>query len=681
MDLTEIQQAIKRGLATLEAPPPLRLSQWAERYFYLSAESSYVEKLWTAFPFQVGIMDCMSNDDIAEVTLKKSARVGYTKMILAAMGYFAQHKRRNQALWQPTDDDADDFVKTELDPMLRDVKIMQSVFPEYLARHRNNTLRQKTYLGSTQHIRGGKAAKNYRRLSVDVAILDELDGFDNNVEKEGSPVTLSRKRVEGATFPKHILGSTPKLKGFSLIEAREEQAERSFRFVVPCPDCGVEHALRWGGKDKHGNDLPYGFKWSGDDLETVTHQCGDCGTNYTQADFLAIASQGRWIDATGAWIDPSGQFKDCDNQPIPAPHSVAFHVWTAYSPMTTWVQIVREFLSANAKAKAGDTSELQTFINTTLGETWEVATEQTDQGELIARAEPYALRTIPLGGLVLTAGVDVQDNRFEIVVWAWGRGEETWVIDYMVLTANPSDERDWDRLDEYLTTKFKHTSGQTLGIEAVAIDTGGHYTHQTYHFCRSRKARKMYAVKGENQHGLPVKGRASIKDVNWQGKVIKNGVKLWFVGTDTAKDLVHGRLQVATPGPGYVHFSKDLPEVFYSQLTAEARVLQQTTHGTQYRWMLPNGRRNEVLDCTVYAIFAAHALDLHRYTERMWARLEAAVQPAVLDLFNQPLTIEEAAAPQTVQLPSQPTPPQQNKPALRANNPFAKEDWSTRGFR
>lgn len=637
MDLSEIQRAIDRGLSPFEVPPPVRLSQWAEEHFYLSAESSYVEQAWSAFPYQIGIMDCISNDDIREVWVRKSARVGYTKIILAAMAYFAEHKRRNQAVWQPTDDDADDFVKTDVDPMLRDVKTMQRVFPEYLSRHKNNTLRQKTFLGSVLHIRGGKAAKNYRRLSVDVAILDEVDGFDTDIEKEGSPITLSGKRIEGATFPKQIGGSTPKLKHLSMIEAREQEAERSFRFNIPCPHCGTEHTIRWGGKDKNDQPLPYGFKWINDDPETVTHLCEACGVHYTQAEYLSVWKRGRWIDREGVWIDQEGNFRDRDGSQVPAPHSVAFHIWTAYSPMTSWAQIVREFLSAVAKAKAGDKAELKTFVNTTLGESWEEEVEQTDENELKQRAEPFALRAVPMGCLVLTAGVDVQDNRFECVVWGWGRGGERWTIDYTVLQANPADERDWEKLDTYLQTKFRHASGQLLAIEAAAIDTGGHFTHQVYDFCRMRARRRIFAVKGDNKQGVPVKGKASMQDVNVKGKVIKRGVKLWFVGTDTAKDLVHGQLKVMTPGPGFVHFSKELPDEFYAQLTAEIRILQRTSVGEVYRWVKKSaGVRNEVLDCTVYATFAAHALDLHRYTQKMWDKLESIVQPPTGDLFALP---------------------------------------------
>lgn len=631
MDLSEIHKAIRRGLSSFEAAVPMRLSEWASKHFYLSAESSYVEQRWEAFPYQVGIMDCMSNDEITEVTVMKSARVGYTKMMLAAIGYFAEHKQRNQAIWQPTDDDSDDFVKTEVDPMLRDVRVMQRVFPEYLSRHRNNTLRQKTFLGSILHLRGGKAAKNYRRISVDVAHLDEVDGFDSDIEKEGSPVNLSRKRTEGATFPKQILGSTPKLKHFSLIESREQEAEKHYKFKIPCPMCEAVQELRWGGKK-----FAYGFKWIDNNPETVAHVCEECGGAYTQAQYIGVSKQGKWIDQDGGSIGNDGKFYNAQGEEITPPRSVGFHIWTAYSPMTSWGQIVREFLSAKTKAKTGDKSELKTFVNTTLGETWEEEIEQTDSNALMNRAEPYPLRVMPYGCLVLTAGVDVQDNRFEITVWGFGRGEEMWLIDFVVLQANPADERDWEKLDTYLDTKFKHESGQMVGIEATGIDTGGHFTHQVYDFCRKRTKKRIYAIKGDSKQGSPVKGKASMQDVNWRGQIIKKGVKLWMVGTDTAKDLLHGRLQVLENGPGKIHFSNELPAEFYAQLTAEVRVLQKTSSGEKYRWV-KRAQRNEVLDCTIYAIFAAHMLDLHRFTDKMWQRITDAVQPMTADLFSNPI--------------------------------------------
>ena len=634
--ISEIQAAIRKGLKSLEAPPPLRLSEWAAQYFYLSAESSYVQGKWEAYPFQLGIMDAMSNDDIEELVFKKSARVGYTKMIVAAIGYFAHHKKRNQAIWQPTDDDADEFVKVELDTMLRDVPALNDVMPTNGGRSKGSTLRAKKFLGSMLFIRGGKAAKNYRRLSVDVAILDELDGFDIDIEKEGSPDKLAKKRTEGATFPKQIMGSTPKLKGFSRIESREQQCELHFLFNIPCPSCGDFHSLQWGGRDKK-----YGFKWINADPETVGYSCPHCGTIYNQADYLSVWKRGRWIAEDGIWIDPDALFRSAENEIIQAPRSIAFHVWTACSPQTSWSQIVREFLAATEKKRAGDASELKTFVNTTLGETWQEEVEKTDVDALVGRAENYQLRKVPLGGLVLVAGVDVQSNRFEIVVWAIGRGEEMWVVDYHIIDANPADEREWDdKLDPYLQQRFRHAAGQSLAIEAAAIDSGGHFTHQCYNFCRTKSRRRIFAIKGENHPGKPVKGRSSLQDVNFRGSVLKRGVRLWMVGTDTAKDLIYGRLQVVNPGPGHMHFSKGLTNEFYEQLTAEVRVLQKTASGDQYRWVKRQAR-NEVLDCTVYAMFAAHTLDLHRYTDRMWSKLEEAVCPPTGDLFASPADPDE----------------------------------------
>jgi len=630
-DLSALQQVVTSGLRTLACATPLRLSEWAAQHFYLSAESSYVEQRWECYPYQTAIMDCMSHDEIEEVTLMKSARVGCTKIMLAAIGYFAEHKRRNQALWQPTDEDSDEFCKTEVETMMRDVPIMATVFPSFLQRHKDNTLKQKKFLGSMLHLRGGKAAKNYRRISVDVAFIDEADGFDQDVEKEGSPAELARKRIEGATFPKLIIGSTPKLRGFSIIESRFDQATAQFYFHIPCPHCNTEHALEFGGKDK-----PHGLKWTDNDCETAAYLCPHCGSLYTQAEYLSVWKRGRWMTASGLWIDAGCIFRDSDGNRIATPRHVGMHIWTAYSPMAQWSQIARAFLSAKAKAKAGDKNELKTFVNTTLGETWEEEVEKADEHALMARAESYRLRTVPLGGLVVSAGVDVQDNRFEICSWAWGRGEEMWIIDYTVMEANPADERDWEKLADYLKIKYEHAAGGSLGIEAVAIDTGGHFTHQTYAFARVHSSRRIYAIRGEPKQGCPVKRKSSSQDINWRGRIIKAGVKLWHVGTDTAKDLLFGRLKVTQPGPGYVHFSKDLPPEFYHQLTAEHRVLQRTAQGEQHRWVKARPR-NEVLDCTVYAIFAAHMLDLHRYTERMWAKLEAAVQPLVADIFSQPL--------------------------------------------
>ena len=389
MDLSEINQiqqlavaeSLVAGLKGFAIPYPLSLAEWAAKHFYLSTESSYDEQAWKAWPYQEAIMACISNDEIEEVDWMKSARTGNTKIMLAAIGYFAEHKRRNQAMWQPTDDDRTEFVKTELDTMLRDVAIMQHVFPSHISRHRDNTLSQKNFIGSTLHLKGGKAAKNYRRISIDVGYIDEADAFDRDVEKEGDPYTLAAKRAEGSTFPKMVVGGTPKSKGFSLIEDRTLLADERFRFYIPCPHCEKLHLITWGGKDE-----PHGFKWhlneEGEpDPDSVRHLCPHCASLITQGEYLSAWNRGIFANEDlSIFLDGNGVFKDAAGNILPAPRHLAFlGVWTAYSPAASWPQILRDFWAAHKKKQAGDNGLMKAFVNTTKGEPWEKLTPTTSR--------------------------------------------------------------------------------------------------------------------------------------------------------------------------------------------------------------------------------------------------------------------------------------------------------------
>lgn len=660
-----VLRGVRSGMLPMRAVPPMSLSVWAAKHFFLSAEGSHTQGRWEAYPFQPGWMDAMSNDDIEEVTIRKAKRVGYTKTLLAFIAYNAAHRRRKQAVWQPTDDDRDSFVKSEVEPMLRDVEALRSV---RRADAVEETMKMKSFLGSVLHLLGGKAARAYRRITVAVSLLDELDGFDQQIEKSSDPVTLAAGRLEGAPFPKLVAGSTPRVKYRSHVEHREQQAGAVMRYCIPCVHCGVDHPLLWGGKA-----VAHGFKWDDGQHTTVRHLCPHCRGAITQADYLRVWGNGSWIDAHGRYsYGQDGIWRDAAGMPCKPPRHVAFHIWTAYSPQRAWPDIVREFLEAKQKLKAGDVGPMQGFVNETLGETWEERGESSEGHELMARPHVHQLRTVPKGCLLLAAGVDVHDNRFEVVVWGFGRGEEMWCIDYQVLQANPADERDWAKLDSYLQSRFPqvHGPGQ-LGIEAAAIDTGGHFTHEVYNFVRIRERRRIVGIHGSKTDGKPIKGKASRQDVNWRGQVIKKGVKLWEVGTDTAKDLIHGRLKIKESGPGCIHFPEGLPAEFYEQLTAEARVLQKTSTGEKYRWVKKRlNARNEVLDCTVYATFCAHLLDLHRYTSQMWDRLQAAVEP-LADLFSQaaqapmPAANDPSAGPVQRQEPAANEPPQPQAPPVQ----------------
>jgi phage terminase large subunit GpA-like protein len=657
-----IERHFARGIKSFAVPSPINLDEWSREHFYLSAESSYVEQRWIPWWFQSAIMACISNDDIREIIWRKSARVGYTKMILAAIGYFAEHKRRNQALWQPTDDDRDEFVKAELEPMLRDVAAMQNVFPAFLRRDKDNTLQSKKFMGSLLHLKGGKAAKNYRRISIDTGYLDEYDAFDANIEREGDPGTLAGKRVEGATFPKLVIGSTPKLNGFSNIQKREQAADLLMTPHFPCPECGEFHPLVWGGKDE-----PSGIKWRDDDPTTVRHLCPHCGALIDQAQYLAAANAetGRYQAADGTTCDRRGVFRDADGNVIRPPDRVAFHTWSAYSPNVSWIDIVRDWLTANREASEGKKDKLQAFVNTTLGEYWAEDHEQADDDELRQRAEPFPLGRAPMGCLLLLASIDTQPNRLEIAIWGYGRGGEMWTVDHRVLFGNPNEDDVWHEAEEYLfETQIDHASGQKMSVLGVAVDSGGHNTHAVYAWAAKHSRRKVFAIKGRSGRERTIKDGASKVDIDWRGRVRKNGLVLWHVGTAHAKDLLHGRLQIQRPGPGYVHFSRELSDEWFRQFAGEARTTRKTTRGDESAWT-PTRKRVEAWDCAVYAVWLEAYFELGKRGPKFWDEIEAVVQPAVSDLFA------HVAVPQ-VQLPIAP-------PAVLAAKPARQPSRRIRG--
>lgn len=599
---------MRLGLGAFRKPPPLRLSEWAAQHFYLSPESSYVEGRWVAYPYQLAIMNAIGNDDIQEVTLQKSARVGYTKIILAAMAYFAVHKRRNQCVWQPVDDDADEFVKTEIDTMIRDVPAVQKIFPFYNTKSKHNTLRQKTFFGSMLHIRGGKSAKNYRRLTLGVAYQDEADGFDADIQNEGPSDKLILKRLEGATFKKFVCGSTPTIEETSLIASRVKEADGLYRYHIPCPHCGHSQPLIFGGKHEAA-----GFKWRPAEPESVRHLCASCSAEFGQQDYLRVWEQGIYRDENGNWTRNGVEFFNADDKRIPAPRHIAFHVWTAYSPQATWTDVAREWISAK-----GDPGKQKFFVNTTLGETWKEKVERTDADALLARRENYGPERIPARVLYLTAGADLQDDRIECTVWGFRQDAkdappEAWVIEHRVISSDPTHDGAWSDLDSLLLETWKTEDGRTLRIGAACIDSGGHHTSQAYAFCKERSGRHIHAIRGM--------GGARPVWIPKARKSKKYDAHFWIVGSDTAKDAIYARLRKAGDGPGHIHLPASVDKAFLQQLTSEV-VRTKYVKGKPVReWVLPPGKRNEVLDCAAYALAALLARPVN------WAQLERSQRP------------------------------------------------------
>lgn len=594
--IANFQKALSLGLGAFNKPAPMTTVEWADEHFYLSAESSYVEGRWETLPFQVAILNAMGNDEIRVLNLMKSARVGYSQMLKAAMAYMLEHKQRNQILFQPTDNAASGFMKAHIESMIRDVPVIRSMAPWYGMKHRDNTLDTKRFSNKRQiWCFGGTAAKNYREKSVDTVIYDELAAFPEDVEKEGTPTGLGDRRLEGSVFGKSIRGSTPKIMGRCQIEKAFEESDMCLKYEIPCPHCEEEQPLIWGGKDVKG-----GMKWVDDDPKTIAHACPHCGTLGTYAEWMPMMHAGVWRDRKRKIQTKDGMlWQDLEGRTIEPPESVAFHVWSAYSPFTDWTRLCQEWLKAKS-----DPIKLKTFVNTVLGETWDdTEGEKIEPHSLYMRREPY-IHQVPIDNCVLTAAVDVQDDRLEYKVKAWKSGEESYNITYKRLYGDLSRSEIWELLARELGATFTTPSGANLDIRITLIDSGGHFTDEVYQFSKKFGLQRYIPIKGHAVMGKPI--------AEFPRKRNKQGVYLTMLGTDTAKEVIANRLMLPNAGEGYIHFpqSDEFDEEYFKHLTNERKVSKIQKGRRVYVWDA-KGRRNEPWDLEVYNLAAIRILQQH----------------------------------------------------------------------
>ncbi|EFN8023669.1 phage terminase large subunit family protein [Escherichia coli] len=616
------------GLVSLNIPVPLTTVQWADQHYYLPKESSYTPGQWETLPFQVAIMNSMGNDRIRTVNLIKSARVGYTKMLLGVEAYFIEHKSRNSLLFQPTDSAAEDFMKSHVEPTIRDVPVLLELAPWFGRKHRDNTLTLKRFSSGVGFwCLGGAAAKNYREKSVDVVCYDELSSFEPDVEKEGSPTLLGDKRIEGSVWPKSIRGSTPKIKGFCQIEKAANESAHFMRFYVPCPHCGEAQYLKFGD-----DATTFGLKWEKGKPETVYYLCEHNGCAIRQSEL--DQTDGRWIcDNTGMWTRDGLTFYSAGDEEIPPPRSISYHIWTAYSPFTTWVQIVYDWLDA-----LKDPNGVKTFINTTLGEPYEEAVAEKLSFELLLEKVCHYDAQVPLRVVYLTAGIDSQKNRYEIYVWGWAPGEEAFLIDKQIIMGRPEDEDTLKRVDAVIRKKYRHADGTEISISRVCWDTGG--IDQDIVYQRSRKHGTFFVlpIKGASVYGKPV--------ITMPKKRNQRGVFLCEVGSDTVKEMLYARFALpvvsASEVAPYTFRFPDNPDIFSDveakQLVAEELVEKVVNGRVKLQWDARK-RRNEALDCLVYA-YAALRISVQRWQ----LDLDALARARRDEQDDDEMTIEEIAA-------------------------------------
>jgi len=604
------REAYCRGLTP---DPELWVDEWADEYMRIPRDTGAAEpgKYRTArTPYAREPMRCLSPaHPCKRVVTKVASQLMKTQIALNWIGALIHMAPSNILTLLPSLGLAK-RVSSRIGKTIDATPELKARVAANRSRDARNTMDTKEFEGGTLYATTAGSAANLSELSARYIYGDEVDRWDVDVDQEGDGIKLAEAR--GSTFgrnAKFYFSSSPLIKGASRIDDLFMMGDQR-HYYVPCPTCGHMQILKW-------ERLLYSA-----DFSTVHYQCEG-----TECDVLIDEHHKAEMLAKGEWrAHAKGDGE-----------TVSFHLNALYAPLGwhSWTMLAREFEGAKRAQDRGDLEPMQVFYNTRLAEVWDSAVEQTKAEVLQARAmqEDYVLGTLPVGALALTASVDVQANRLELMVMAWGTGMERWVVDHQVIPGDPADERTWSLLDERLKVRYRHPCGVSLGILATGIDSGGHHTHEVYQFARVRRWRNVFALKGASKPGRPVIAqRPSQVDVTWKGQTERNGAELWIVGTDTAKDWIYNRYSFEI-GPGALHFAKDLPDEFFQQCVAERKVARYVKGYKRIEWVKGKADRNEALDLMVYNLAMANFLGLHRYGEQDWDKLRQALAQA--NLFEQ----------------------------------------------
>ena len=529
--------------------------------------------------------------------------------VLNLIGFHIDYDPAPMLFLEPTLDMAKTISKDRIAPMRRDTPALRAKIRDARTRDSDNTLLHKSFPGGHLTLAGANSAADLSSRPIRIVIADEVDRYPPSAGTEGDPVQLATTRTSTFWNALVVLISSPGTAGISRLEVAWNESDQR-RYFVPCPDCGEFQTLIWDqvhwDKSESGAHVP----------ESAIYACKRCGSAWDDVDRWGAVSQGEWR--------ATAEFKG----------TAGFHLSALYSP---WERRNLQALVKQWLAAQGNTPLLKVFINTVLAEWWEEKYHSLDKDRIRERSEEYpeqeGQQVVPRTAAVLTAGVDVQDDRIECQVEAWGRGEENWKLEYHVLPGDPSAKAIWDELWELICRPRRLERGGVDYIRATCVDTG-HHTLRAYDFCRPRF--RVPTPDGRRAYVFAVKGSAGAGDL-WPKKPNMNNkgkIPLFTLRVDAAKEAIHRSLQKnVEPGPGYIHFPSWLPAEYYEQLTAEQAHEVHDKRGFPSRaWELKSpGRRNEALDTAVYAMaglegLKSMGLDLEAEANRVEALIELATK-------------------------------------------------------
>nr|WP_257835203.1 phage terminase large subunit family protein [Burkholderia glumae] len=566
-------------------------------------------------PWVLAMHDALDDPTVQRVVCMKSAQVAWTDGVL--LNYIG--KRIDVApcpmiIMFPKEKTARKFNLEKFEPMVEVTPRLAAKVPVHAARDKNNLWDHKTFPGGFLKFITSNAPDDVKSTPAPVVAVEEPDDANTNVREQGDSITLleQRNKSYSARHRKMILGGTPTVDGFSRIQQAYAASDQRV-YLVPCPDCGEEHELAWEqvtwSEDASVMHEVYGQARP----ESARYVCPSCGALWDDAARIRAVRRGRWV-ATASF------------------HGVAgFRINELVSPFpgSSMPELVKRWLEAEKALREGDDTKMRSFVNNAQGRAYRYKSDLPELDVLAERALPYAEMTVPAGGLLLSLGVDVQHDRLALILRAWGRGEESWLVVWGEIYGNVLEQQQdpmvggvWGALTTLLTHAYRHENGGLVRIRATSIDSSdGSTSDAVYKYVRAaRKAGyNVMAVKGSSNVDAEIFSvpKAPIDSTRNNSKAAKYGLRPYIVGVSRAKDLIlDNRLKLEGDGPGRMHWYRGVRSDYLAQLTAEVKVPGR--RGGKRVWQKKSGARNEALDCEGYAMHAARSLKVHLMREDQW---------------------------------------------------------------
>ena len=582
-----LMKAISRGLAGMQPPENLTVTEWAECKRYLSTEASAEPGLWrtSRTPYLRAIMDAFTDPKIRHIVFVAASQVGKTEVINNIIGYIIDQNPGSILFVHPTTIDAREFSKLRIAPMIRDSPAVRRRISAPKSRDSGNTLLQKTYPGGILTLCGSNEAHALASKPIRYVFGDERDRWAQSAGTEGDPWELAMARQTTFYNAKAVEVSTPTIRGSSNI-AKSFAKGTMERWKSQCPHCGEFHEIQWKDIRFKAEETVVNHERTYT-VHDVFWICPGCG---------CVSEEATMKKQPAKWV--------ADNPSAYANGVRSFWLNAFVSPWASWESICLKYQNA-----LGDTGKMQVVYNTCFGQLWEDRGDTQDPDTLLGRREVYEAE-LPEGVLVLTAGVDTQDDRMEYEIVGHGHFGETWGIEKGIIMGRPDDPATWDSLDMMVFDRvLRFKDGLGLKVSMSFVDEGGHFTEWVRQFCQNRVRKKVFCIKG-----FPGADRPFTSPPKKQKIIIKNRylgtVWQYQLGVDSGKQVIMDNLKVQAPGPKYCHFPlrDDYGAMYFHGLLSEHLVPEGKV---RQRWVwtkIQGHERNEPLDCRNYALAAFKVL-------------------------------------------------------------------------